>query len=263
MLIIKAGGGADINLEGIAADLAGLTEPFVVVLGANALRDRVAGQLGQAKVELTSVSGYTSVYSDQNAIDLIMMSYAGLRNRRFVEMCQRQGVNALGLTGLDGRLIEGARNRGIRVRDQGKTLLKRDFSGKPKRANGPLLELLLDNGYRPVLTIPIVDEQGFAINSENDDIVNTLQDALHAARIVQLIEAPGFLDNRDDPTSLVTQMSRAELEQREDQVTGRMKRKMLALRKLFAAGAAEVIIADGRVAQPVHEALAGKGTLIR
>ena len=97
MLIIKAGGGADINLEGIAADLAGLTEPFVVVLGANALRDRVAGQLGQAKVELTSVSGYTSVYSDQDAIDLIMMSYAGLRNRRFVEMCQRQGSTRWGL----------------------------------------------------------------------------------------------------------------------------------------------------------------------
>ena len=57
----------------------------------------------------------------------------------------------------------------------------------------------MDNGYVPVLTIPIIDENGHAINSENDDIVNVLQQALAAERIVQLIEAPGFLDDKDDP----------------------------------------------------------------
>ena len=165
MYIIKVGGGAKINLEGIAADLAEIEDPFIVVLGANALRDQIAQQLGLPKRELTSVSGYTSVYSDEDAIDVIMMSYAGKRIRRFVELCQRHGINALGLTGLDGRVVEGARNRGIRVREGGKTLIKRDFSGKPKSVNEPLLRLLLDNGYRPVLSIPIVDEQAFAINS--------------------------------------------------------------------------------------------------
>ena len=171
MYIIKVGGGAKINLEGIVADLAKIETPYVVVLGANALRDQVARQLGLCKRELTSVSGYTSVYSDEDAIDVIMMSYAGLRNRRFVELCQRQGINALGLTGLDGRVVEGVRNQGIRVRESGKTLIKRDFSGKPKSVNESLLRLLLDHGYRPVLSIPIVDQQGFAINSENDEIV--------------------------------------------------------------------------------------------
>ena len=58
-------------------------------------------------------------------------------------------------------------------------------------------------------------------------------------------------------------MSRAELERREAQVEGRMKRKMLALRKLFEGGAAEVIIADGRDEQPIKQALAGNGTVIR
>jgi acetylglutamate/LysW-gamma-L-alpha-aminoadipate kinase len=58
-------------------------------------------------------------------------------------------------------------------------------------------------------------------------------------------------------------MSQAELAQREQQVEGRMKRKMLALRTLFTAGAAEVVIADGRVEHPVLDALAGCGTIIR
>jgi len=263
LYIIKVGGGAGINVDGIVTDLAEVAEPFVVVLGANALRDELAQRLGAPKTVLTSVSGYTSVYSDEAAIDVIMMSYAGLRVRRFVELCQRHGIDAVALTGLDGRVVQGERNRGIRVREAGKTLLKRDFSGKPKRVNAPLLELLLDNGYRPVVTIPILDEEGFAINSENDDIVNVLQDALHAQRIVQLIEAPGFLEDRNDPASLVPEMSRADLERREQQVEGRMKRKMLALKRLFEAGAVEVILADGRGEHPIRSALAGEGTVIR
>ena len=104
MHIIKVGGGSQINLPGIVADLARLETPYVVVLGANALRDDLGTRLGLEKQELTSVSGYNSVYSDENAIDLIMMAYAGLRNRRFVELCQRHDINAVGLTGLDGRL---------------------------------------------------------------------------------------------------------------------------------------------------------------
>jgi len=86
MLIIKVGGGADINIPGVVNDLAALDDPFVVILGANALRDSIGERLAMTKQELTSLSGYTSVYSDESAIDLIMMTYAGLRNRRFAPL---------------------------------------------------------------------------------------------------------------------------------------------------------------------------------
>ena len=76
MYIIKVGGGSQINLAGVVADLAQLKEPYLVVLGANAVRDDLGAKLGLEKTELTSVSGYTSVYSDQDAIVLIMMAYA-------------------------------------------------------------------------------------------------------------------------------------------------------------------------------------------
>lgn len=263
MYIIKVGGGAAINLEGIVDDMAELDGHSLVVLGANAVRDEIATRLGAPKKTLTSVSGYTSVYSDEQAIDAILMAYAGLRCGRFVELCQRKGINAIGLSGIDGRVVQGERNRGIRVREGGKTLLKRDFSGKPRSVNAPLLRLLMENGYVPVLTIPIADESGCAINSENDDIVNVLQQALHAEQILQLIEAPGFLDDRGDPDSVVPELSRGELERREQQVEGRMKRKMLALRRLFESGASRVIIADGRVETPIRAALGGKGTVIQ
>jgi acetylglutamate/LysW-gamma-L-alpha-aminoadipate kinase len=261
--IIKVGGGAAINFEGIVRDLAAIDGPAMVVLGANAVRDELVERLGTPKKTLTSVSGYTSVFSDEQAIEAIMMAYAGLQSSRFVELCQKNGVNAVGLSGVDGRAIQGQRNRGIRVREGGKTLIKRDFSGKPKSANAALFRLLMDNGYVPVLTIPIIDEDGYAINSENDDIVNVLQQALGADHIVQLIEAPGFLEDRDDPASLVATLTQSELERREQQVEGRMKRKMLALRRLFETGASRVTIGDGRGPSPISDALAGKGTVIQ
>ena len=263
MLIVKVGGGGGVNLAGVADDLASIDDPCIVVLGANAVRDGLAARLGSSTRTLTSVSGYTSVLSDETALDVIMMAYSGLRSKRFVELCQRRGVDAIGLSGIDGRMVQGERNRGIRVREGGKTLIRRDFSGKPRAVNARLLRTLLDGGYTPVLTIPIADEKGFAINSENDDIVNVLQAALGAERILQLIEAPGFLDDPGDPQSVVAAMSRAELARREAQVEGRMKRKMLALRRLFEAGAAEVVIGDGRVERPIRAALDGAGTVIR
>ena len=262
MVLVKIGGGANINIEGIAADLAAVPEPVVVVHGANALRDRLAKALGRETRIVTSVSGYASVYSDASAIDLLMMAYAGLQNKRIVERLQRHGRNAVGLSGLDGRAIAGTRNKGIRAREGEKTLLLRDYSGRPSVANGPLLRLLLDHGYTPVLTVPLVDEQGFAINSENDEVVVLLQGVLKASRVVELIEAPGLLRNPDDPASVIRRCDAADLAALEDRADGRFKRKLLALKRLFGDTAPTVFVADGRVAHPVVEALAGGGTTI-
>ena len=262
MILVKIGGGESINIEAVIADLAKQDQPFIIVHGANVLRDQLAEKLGMEKTVLTSVSGYTSVFSDVDAIDVIMMSYAGLRNKRIVEPCQRSDINAVGLTGLDGRIVQGERNKGIRVRENGKTLIKRDFSGKPRSINADLLRLMLDNGYCPVLTIPIVDENGFAINSENDDIIVQLAAALEIDTVIQLIEAPGFLDDAGNEASLVERMSLVELNTREAQVEGRIKRKLLALTRLCASGKTRVIITDGRGNHPVEDALNGKGTHI-
>lgn len=262
MMLIKIGGGERIDLDATIADLAGLPPPFMIVHGANLLRDRLAERLGMEKTVLTSISGYSSVFSDDDAIDAILMSYAGLRNKRIVELCQRRGIDAVGLTGLDGRLVQGERNKGIRVREGGKTLIRRDLSGKPRKVNTGLLELLLDNGYCPVLTIPIVDEKGFAINSENDDIVAQIAGQMKLDTVIQLIEAPGFLDDPGDESSLVARMTLDELHAREARVEGRIKRKLLSLTRLCREGRTRVIIADGRVADPVSSALEGAGTHI-
>ena len=121
---------------------------------------------------------------------------------------------------------------------------------------------MLNNNYLPVICIPIVDENGFAINSENDDIVTILQQTVNAERIVQLIEAPGILRNKNDLNSVIKRLSKEELISLESQSKGRFKRKLLALINLFEFGVNSVIIGDGRIKNPLKLALEEKGTLI-
>ena len=140
MILIKIGGGKTINLEGIIKDLTELGEPFIIVHGANALRDDLARNLGIPKITIQSISGYSSIFSDQKTIDLLMMAYSGLKNKRIVELCQQHGINAVGLSGIDGKTIRGKRNRGIKIMDEGKKKIVRDFSGKPEEINVEFLQ---------------------------------------------------------------------------------------------------------------------------
>ena len=262
MILMKVGGGAGVNLEGIASDLATLREPAVVVHGANAARDELGERLGAAKRTVTSESGVESVFTDDQALDVLTMAYAGLVNKRFVALCQRHGVNAIGLTGLDGALIRGRRNRGIRVAENGRRRLLHDHSGKPISVNVELLRLLLDSGYTPLLTVPILDEENRAINSENDEVIALLAQSLRPEIVVQLIEAPGILDDTTRPRRVLATLRREEIAKREAAASGRFRRKLMALGRMLDAGCGRVVVGDGRVAHPLRAALSCEGTVI-
>jgi acetylglutamate/LysW-gamma-L-alpha-aminoadipate kinase len=263
MIILKIGGGATIELEHIADDLKGLEEPYIIVHGANAIRDELAQKLNCEIKRVSSISGYESVLSDKTVIDLQLMAYAGLQNKRIVELLQQRGINAIGLSGLDGAVIRGKRNPGIRVVENSKRKMLRDLSGKPIEINSSLLQLLLDNHYVPVLTVPIIDENGYAVNSENDDIVVLLQQALGANQVIHLIEAPGFLNDASNSASLIQSVTLKELKQWEQTSQGRFKRKLFAIKGLLENGAQEVIISDGRVDLPITKAKQGNVTIFR
>jgi acetylornithine/LysW-gamma-L-lysine aminotransferase len=264
VLIVKVGGG-DLDLDAIATDLASLDRPFVLLHGANKLRDTVATALGNPTRVVESVSGYTSVLTDERAIDALLAAYAGIRNKRLVEALRKAGVNALGLTGLDGGLVRGERGPGIRTVQEGRKLLLRDLSGKPRHVDGRLLRTLLSEGYAPVVTVPIVGEDGTALNTENDDVLALLAAELRATDVVSLIEAPGLLSDGGDPSTVVHELEADELEAWEGRVEGRMRRKLRALRTLFELAPQPgpvVRIADGRTERPVSDALAGAGTRV-
>ncbi len=93
----------------------------------------------------------------------------------------------------------------------GRRRLLHDHSGKPLSANVELLKLLLDSGYTPLVTVPILDEEDRAINTENDEVVALLAQSLRPDVVVQLIEAPGILTRPARPESLVQSLGRQEI----------------------------------------------------
>jgi [amino group carrier protein]-L-2-aminoadipate 6-kinase len=96
--------------------------------------NRLAAQLGHPPRFVTSPSGYTSRYTDRQTLEIFLMAAAGKLNKVLVERLQRRGVRAVGLSGLDGRILEGQRKAVIRIVEDGKQKMLRDRTGEQRFA---------------------------------------------------------------------------------------------------------------------------------
>src|SRR5918998_671990 len=168
MLVIKIGGGAAIGEGGyanFAADLAGLEEPAVVVHGGNAEFSRLSRELGMPPRMITSASGRVSRYTDAATMDAMLMAYAGKVNKRLVATLRAAGVNAVGLSAIDGGIAAGRRKPVLRGTEDGKPkVLRDDHAGTLEVVDPSLVRLLLQNDYMPVLPPPALGEEGAPIN---------------------------------------------------------------------------------------------------
>jgi len=267
VIVVKVGGSEGINLDLVCADVAALwqgEQKLVLVHGGSHLTNQVAEALGHPPRFVTSASGFTSRRTDRRTLEIFEMVYCGQVNKGIVERLQRQGVNALGLSGLDGRLLEGPRKDALRVVENGRRLvLHDDYTGKVEKVNTALLQLLLGAGYLPVISPPAVSYQNEAINVDGDRAAAAIATALGAEALVILSNVPGLLRDFPDESSLIGEIPKEQVEQAMGFAEGRMKMKVLGAAEAVAAGVGRVIFADGRVAGPVQRALAGEGTVIR
>ena len=267
MLVIKIGGAEGINHESIADDVAALLregQQLVVVHCGSALTNQVATALDHAPQFVTSVSGYTSRRTDRRTLEIFEMVYCGQVNKGLVESLQRRGVNALGLSGLDGRLWQGPRKAAIKIIDERgrRRVLRDDYTGKVEHVNVTLLTLLLDSGYTPVLTPPALSFEGEAINVDGDRAAAATAIALEADTLVILSNVPGLLEHCPDESTLIRHIPADQLEKFMAVAQGRMKKKVMGAGEALKGGVARVVFADGRVDQPIRRALANEGTVI-
>ena len=266
MLVIKIGGSAGNDYDALCDDIAARRragEQIVLVHGGSDETNRLGTALGRPPRFVTSVSGFTSRYTDRPTLECFMMATAGLVNKRLVELLQRRGVPAVGLSGLDGRVLSGKRKSTIRVIENGKQLLLRDdWTGSIDRVNDRLLQLLLDEGYLPVIAPLAASTDGEALNVDGDRAAAAVAAALHADTLLLLTNIAGLLRAFPDETSLIRRLSAAELSEAMPLAEGRMKKKLLGAEEALRDGVRRVIIGDGRAAEPISRAVDGGGTHI-
>jgi [amino group carrier protein]-L-2-aminoadipate 6-kinase len=266
MIVIKVGGGVGIDYDALCADIAGLWKDgqrLVLVHGGSHETNMLAERLGHPPRFVTSPSGYSSRYTDRQTLEIFMMAYAGKVNKLIVERFQHLGVNAVGLSGIDGRVLEGQRKAVIRVVEDGKQkVLRDDWTGTVERVNAGLLTMLLDAGYIPVVAPLASSSAGEALNVDGDRAAAAVAVGLGAEALLLLSNVPGLLRAFPDEASLIPQIARSEVAEFLPVAQGRMKKKVLGAAEALAGGVGRVILGDARSSQPVSRALAGQGTVI-
>ena len=266
MLVVKVGGGKDIDVDAVVVDVAELHRDgveLVLVHGGAETLNEVAEALGHPPTFVTSESGFASRRTDRRTLEIFEMVYCGQLNKAWVEKLQTRGINAVGLSGLDGRLFEGRRKDRLRVRmGTRRMVIRDDWTGTVDNVNTGLLELLLGAGYLPVLTPPGASDKGEAINVDGDRAAARVAAAMKADTLVILSNVPGLLRDVRDEGSLISEIPKAHTARFLEVAEDRMKKKILGAAEAIDRGVAKVIFADGRIERPIAAALAGGGTHI-
>ncbi len=283
MIVIKIGGARAVDPAGALADIAALVksdaeggdrdaEDVIVVHGGSTAVDDTLERLGVEPEYVETPSGVTGRFTDEETMDVFEMVMPGLLNTELVATLQSEGVDAVGLSGVDGQLLCGPRKSAVRVVEDGKRKVRRgDHSGTPREVNADLLAGLVADGYTPVVSPPMAgedgeDDQGRAtvtpVNTDADRAAAAVAGALDATLLL-LTDVPGILEDPGDRGTLVREVDEpAEWDRLESLAEGGMGRKVMAAGEALEGGAAEVVVADANIDRPVMTALEGDGTHI-
>jgi acetylglutamate/LysW-gamma-L-alpha-aminoadipate kinase len=269
MLVIKIGGGAAIGeggFQNFAVDLAGLGEPFVVVHGGNAEFSDLSRRLGMPPRMVTSQSGRVSRYTDAATMDAMLMAYCGKVNKRSSRTLRRHGVNAVGLSAIDGGIGAGRRQAGPpRTEEgQGRRCCRDDHAGTLETGRS-------DAGPAAARQrIPAGADAARRSARRGADQRRRRQAGAGAGGrprrrtgLLFFSDTPGLLADRHDEASLIRRSTRRTPAPALAAAGGRMVVKVEAALGAVARGVGRVVFADGRAEAPVSRAMAGAGTVVR
>lgn len=267
VIVIKLGGTEGVDFSAICADAVELIkqgQSLVLVHGGSAEANALGEAVGQPPKFITSPSGYTSRYTNRETLEIFLMAVNGKVNSLLTEQLQGMGINAFGLCGMDGQLIQAKRKAAIQSVENGKRkVIRDDYTGKIEKINTTLLNGLLDMELLPVIAPVAVSENGEALNVDADRAAAMIASALKAEALVLLTAVPGLLEKFPDESTLINKLPQSKLDAALDMAQGRMKKKVLGATEALQGGVGKVIIADGRVENPISSALAGSGTIIQ
>lgn len=265
LVVVKCGGNVLSDPSGICADVACLAaqrRPVVLVHGGAADIDRLADRLRVPVRRLISPDGLAARFTDQAMLEVVSMALSGLVQPRLVTALLAAGVPAVGLTGADGALLT-ARRRGPQrtIADGRQVVTRGDRSGRITGVHTGLLGCLLNAGFAPVLSPPVLADDGLIVNADADRVAAAVAGATRASALVLLTGARGVLADPADPESAMATCA-VPRHGPPPKRGGGIGVKLLAARDALLAGVPTVLIADGRAPCPVRGALSGAATRV-
>jgi acetylglutamate/LysW-gamma-L-alpha-aminoadipate kinase len=265
-VVVKIGGARAVDPAGALADVAAVVREgtdVVVVHGGSTAVDDALERMGIQPEYVETPAGVVGRFTDAETMDVFKMALAGRVNTDLVTGLRTEGVDAVGLSGVDGGLLTGPRKSAVRVLEDGKKRIRRgDHSGRIESVNADLLETLLADGYTPAASPPMLADDGVAVNTDADRASAAVAAAL-GGTLVSLTDVAGVYRDPDDPATVIDRVETPdEYDELTDAAEGFMDRKVMAATEALEGGASEVVVADANAEAPVRSALSGGGTQI-
>ena len=194
--------------------------------------------------------------TDKETVDIVQMVLAGKVNKTLVNLLEMKGGKAMGISGMDGCLIES------QMKDP-----RLGYVGKITNINISPVEDLLEKGYIPVISTVGCDREGNAYNINGDTAAAYVAGALQAERLIMMTDIEGLLRDKDDPTTLIPNITVAEANalKASGVISGGMIQKIDCCIEAIEKGVQNVIIMDGRVPHSILMELLtdeGAGTMV-
>lgn len=194
--------------------------------------------------------------TDKETVDIVQMALAGKVNKSLVNLLQMHSAQAIGLSGMDARMIE------CKVKDENLGYVGEIINIRTK----PITDLL-NNGYVPVISTVGCDKEGNTYNINGDTAAARIAGALKAERLIMMTDIAGLLRDKDDPSTLIPEITveQARSLQAEGVISGGMIPKVECCITAIESGVDHVVIMDGRVPHSILMELLtdeGAGTMV-
>ena len=257
IVVIKYGGNAMIN-----DDLKQQVMQDIVLLSLIGARVVLVHGGGPEISDLMKRLGKEAVFidglrvTDRETVDIAQMVLAGKINKSLVNMVESYGGNAIGLSGIDGHMIQ------AEIKDE-----RLGYVGNITCINAqPILDML-DDGYIPVIATLGCDDEGNTYNINGDTAAAYIAGALQAERLLMMTDVPGVLRDKDDLSTLISEMTVEEAKQLREQgiIAGGMIPKVECCVEAIRSGVKKVVIMDGRIPHSILMELLtdeGAGTMV-
>ena len=194
--------------------------------------------------------------TDKETVDIVQMVLAGKVNKSLVNLLEMNGGKAMGISGMDGSLIE------AEIKDE-----RLGYVGEITKINIDPVTDLLEKGYIPVISTVGCDKNGNTYNINGDTAAAYIAGAMNAERLIMMTDIAGLLLDKDDPSTLIPEVTVDEAKALFDKgvISGGMIPKINCCIEAISKGVKNVIIMDGRVPHSILMELLtdeGAGTMV-